>query len=106
MYLSTCPGRRATATSAIWLGGAAVLGQSITPGLLVAFVMYISRFFEPIRDLSMRYDAMMSTMASGERILDHVADLADGDAEGGSGASGRDPGLGGYEALLWAGTSG
>jgi ATP-binding cassette subfamily B multidrug efflux pump len=54
----------------IWLGGAAVLGETITPGVLVAFVLYIGRFFEPIRDLSMRYDALMSTMASGERILD------------------------------------
>lgn len=57
----------------IWLGGAAVMGLTITPGVLVAFVLYISRFFEPIRDLSMRYDALMSTMASGERILDLLA---------------------------------
>ncbi len=57
----------------VWLGGAAVLGLTITPGVLVAFVLYISRFFEPIRDLSMRYDALMSTMASGERILDLLA---------------------------------
>ncbi len=53
----------------VWLGGAAALGQHITPGVLVAFVLYIARFFEPIRDLSQRYDAMQSTMASGERIL-------------------------------------
>ena len=53
----------------IWLGGAAVLGEQITAGLLVAFILYISRFFDPIRDLSMRYDALLSTMASGERIL-------------------------------------
>lgn len=53
----------------IWLGGAAVLGEQITPGLLVAFVLYIDRFFEPIRDLSQRYDAFQSTMAGGERIF-------------------------------------
>jgi len=53
----------------IWVGGTAVLGQSITPGVLVAFVLYITRFFEPIRDLSQRFDAMQSTMASGERLL-------------------------------------
>jgi ATP-binding cassette subfamily B multidrug efflux pump len=54
---------------AIWLGGTAVLGQQISAGVLVAFVLYINRFFEPIRDLSNRYDAFMSTMASGERIM-------------------------------------
>jgi ATP-binding cassette subfamily B protein/subfamily B ATP-binding cassette protein MsbA len=53
----------------IWLGGAAVLGERVTPGVLVAFVLYISRFFEPIRDLSRRYDSFQSTMASSERIF-------------------------------------
>jgi ATP-binding cassette subfamily B protein/subfamily B ATP-binding cassette protein MsbA len=59
----------------IWLGGIAVLGQensfigSITPGVLVAFALYIERFFEPIRDLSQRYDSFQSTMAGGERIF-------------------------------------
>ncbi len=53
----------------VWLGGAAVLGEQITPGVLVAFILYIDRFFEPIRDLSRRYDSFQSTMAGGERIF-------------------------------------
>jgi ATP-binding cassette subfamily B protein/subfamily B ATP-binding cassette protein MsbA len=53
----------------VWLGGAAVLGERITPGVLVAFVLYIDRFFNPIRDLSRRYDTFQSTMAGGERII-------------------------------------
>jgi len=63
----------------VWLGGTAVLSKSgssiltftgaITPGVLVAFVLYIDRFFDPIRDLSQRYDSFQSTMASGERIF-------------------------------------
>jgi ATP-binding cassette subfamily B protein/subfamily B ATP-binding cassette protein MsbA len=53
----------------VWLGGVAVLGENITPGVLVAFVLYIDRFFEPIRDLSQRYDSFQSTMAGGERIF-------------------------------------
>jgi ATP-binding cassette subfamily B protein/subfamily B ATP-binding cassette protein MsbA len=61
----------------IWLGGTAVLGQQITPGVLVAFVMYITRFFDPIRDLSQRYDTLQSTMASGERILGLLAASVD-----------------------------
>lgn len=54
---------------AIWAGGTAVLGEPLSAGDLVAFVLYIDRFFEPIRDLSMRFDNLMATMASGERIL-------------------------------------
>ena len=53
----------------VWLGGAAVLGAQVTPGVLVAFVLYINRFFDPIRDLSRRYDSLQSTMASSERIF-------------------------------------
>jgi ATP-binding cassette, subfamily B, multidrug efflux pump len=64
----------------VWLGGAAVLGAKVTPGILVAFILYISRFFEPIRDLSRRYDSFQSTMASSERIfglLDTKAEVED-----------------------------
>ena len=53
----------------VWLGGTAVLGQTITPGVLVAFILYIDRFFDPIRDLSRRYDALQSTMIGWERIM-------------------------------------
>ncbi len=53
----------------VWLGGAAVLGETITAGVLVAFILYIDRFFEPIRDLSRRYDALQSTMIGWERIM-------------------------------------
>ncbi len=53
----------------IWWGGTAVQIDQITPGVLVAFILYIDRFFHPIRDLSRRYDSFQSTMAGGERIL-------------------------------------
>ncbi len=53
----------------VYVGGTAVLGESITAGVLIAFVLYIDRFFEPIRDLSRRFDTLQSTMAGGERIL-------------------------------------
>ncbi len=53
----------------VWVGGTAVLGETITAGDLVAFVLYIDRFFEPIRDLFRRFDTLQSTMAGGERII-------------------------------------
>lgn len=53
----------------VWLGGTAVLGETITAGVLVAFILYIDRFFEPIRDLSRRYDTLQSTMIGWERIM-------------------------------------
>jgi ATP-binding cassette subfamily B protein/subfamily B ATP-binding cassette protein MsbA len=53
----------------VWLGGTAVVGEQITAGVLVAFVLYIDRFFEPIRDLFRRIDTLQTTMAGGERLL-------------------------------------
>jgi ATP-binding cassette subfamily B protein/subfamily B ATP-binding cassette protein MsbA len=49
----------------IWTGGA----EPISAGVLVSFVLYIERLFEPIRDLSQRYDAFQSTMAASERVF-------------------------------------
>lgn len=54
----------------VYVGGRYVLNAEITPGVLIAFVLYIDRFFEPIRDLSRRFDTLQSTMAGGERILE------------------------------------
>jgi ABC-type multidrug transport system fused ATPase/permease subunit len=51
--------------------------------VLIAFVLYIDRLFDPIRDLSRRFDTLQSTMAGGERILEllstpvEVQDAAD-----------------------------
>ncbi|MGW8142998.1 MAG: ABC transporter ATP-binding protein [Anaerolineales bacterium] len=70
----------------VWLGGLAVIrsqpgaADAITPGVLVAFLLYINRFFDPIRDLSRRYDSFQSTMAGGERIfalLDEPVEVKD-----------------------------
>ena len=64
----------------IWFGGQAVLDEALTPGVLVAFVLYINRFFGPIRSLSQRFDQMQSAMAGGERIfalLDSPAEVQD-----------------------------
>ncbi len=57
----------------VWLGGAAVIGEQVTTGVLVAFVLYIQQFFRPIQDLSQRYDQFQSAMIAGERILELLA---------------------------------
>jgi ATP-binding cassette subfamily B protein/subfamily B ATP-binding cassette protein MsbA len=54
----------------IWIGGRFVMGEELTAGVLVAFLLYIERFFGPIRNLSERYDQFQATMAGGERIFD------------------------------------
>jgi ATP-binding cassette, subfamily B, multidrug efflux pump len=50
-------------------GGPMVLAGSLSAGTLVAFVLYIQRFFEPIRDLGFRWNNLQMAMAAGEHIF-------------------------------------
>jgi ATP-binding cassette subfamily B multidrug efflux pump len=53
----------------IWYGGGKVIQEAISLGVLVAFLSYIRMFFQPIRDLSEKYNILQSAMASLERIF-------------------------------------
>ncbi len=50
-------------------GGWLVLQNNLTAGTLVAFVLYVDRFFQPIRELAQRYNVFQATMAASERIF-------------------------------------
>lgn len=54
----------------IVIGGARVLGQALDVGVLVAFLFYIQRFFDPIRSLTLQYSVMQRAMASGHRLTE------------------------------------
>jgi len=56
------------------LGGSMVLDNSLDWGVMVAFAMWIQRFFEPIRNLTMQYSQLQRAMAAGVRIFE-VIDL-------------------------------
>lgn len=64
----------------IVVGGARVLNQALDVGVLVAFLFYIQRFFDPIRSLTLQYSVMQRAMASGQRlteVLDVPVDITD-----------------------------
>ncbi|MGH2350844.1 MAG: ABC transporter ATP-binding protein, partial [Chloroflexota bacterium] len=54
----------------IWFGGQRVLEGALTIGSLYAFIAYVGRFFEPINDLSSKYNSMQAAMAGGERVFE------------------------------------
>ncbi len=54
----------------IVVGGLAVLGGRLDLGVMVAFLLYVQRFFDPIRSLTMQYSVMQRAMASGQRIFE------------------------------------
>ena len=64
----------------LWGGGNGVLAGWASLGMLVAFIQYLERAFQPIRNLAERYTVLQSAMASAERIfavLDTEAEVRD-----------------------------
>jgi len=53
----------------LWVGGIAAMADTVTLGVLVAFIQYARRFFEPIRNLSDQYNTLLSGMAGAERVF-------------------------------------
>lgn len=53
----------------LWFGGMAVGAGTVTLGIVVAFLSYVTQFFQPIRELSQLYSTMQSAMAGGEQIF-------------------------------------
>ncbi len=54
----------------IVVGGNQVLGGTLDLGVMVAFIFYVQRFFDPIRSLTLQYSFMQRAMVSGQRILE------------------------------------
>ena len=61
-------------------GGRQALAGAVSVGLVVAFIQYAQRFFDPIEDLAEKYNILQAAMASSERIfrlLDEPIEVAD-----------------------------
>ncbi len=61
-----------------WLASLPTSGMSVTT--MIAFFIYLQRFFDPIRALTLQYNVFQRAMASGERIfevLDVTVDIKD-----------------------------
>ena len=53
----------------LWYGGLRVLDETLTLGVVVAFIQYAQRFYRPIMDLSEKYNILQGAMASAERVF-------------------------------------
>ena len=54
----------------LWYGGLGILEGTVTFGVVVAFLQYSERFYQPVRDLSEKYNVFQSAMVASERIFD------------------------------------
>ena len=65
------------------VGGRMVFSGALELGVMVAFLFYVQRFFDPIRSLTIQYSMMQRATVSGQRILEvldvpeTVSDVAD-----------------------------
>jgi len=53
----------------VWYGGGKVIQGTLSVGALVAFFLYSQRFYQPISDLSEKYNILQAAMAASERIF-------------------------------------
>jgi ATP-binding cassette, subfamily B, multidrug efflux pump len=53
----------------VWYGGGQVIQNTLSVGALVAFFQYAQRFYEPISDLSEKYNILQAAMAASERVF-------------------------------------
>ena len=53
----------------LWYGGLRTLGGTLTIGVLAAFIQLTRRFFQPLQDLSEKFNLLQAAMASSERIF-------------------------------------
>jgi ATP-binding cassette subfamily B protein len=55
--------------SIVWFGARDILAGTLTFGVLVQFIYYVRMFFDPIRQLSEKYNILQAAMAASERIF-------------------------------------
>ena len=53
----------------LFYGAVQISQNALTVGVLVAFILYINRFFDPIRDLSQQYTQLQRSGVAAERIF-------------------------------------
>lgn len=51
-----------------WVGGNAVLGQTLEFGVLYAFITYIRQFFQPINGITQQWNTLQSATVAVNRI--------------------------------------
>ncbi|HZO32764.1 MAG TPA: ABC transporter ATP-binding protein [Chloroflexota bacterium] len=71
MPVIECANALAT-VAVVWYGGSLVLAGDgeVTLGVLVAFLTYVTRFFQPIRELTQFYNQLQAAMAGAEKVFE------------------------------------
>lgn len=58
----------------VWYGSKGIIDNTVSPGVMIAFIMYINMFFRPIRQLADRFNSLQMGMVAGDRIFKLIDD--------------------------------
>lgn len=53
----------------VWYGSKSILNAEISPGVVVAFIIYINMLFRPIRELADKFNTLQMGMVGAERVF-------------------------------------
>ena len=53
----------------VWYGAARLLHYNVTPGIIIAFVMYINLMFRPLRMMADKFNVLQMGIIAGERVF-------------------------------------
>jgi len=53
----------------VWYGSKSIIDHDISPGVIMAFIMYINMLFRPIRELADKFNTLQMGMVGAERIF-------------------------------------
>ena len=99
LYLPVIEVLTAVALASLIITGAGRLGAgTVTLGTLAAFLMLVRRFYQPLQDLSDKFNILQAAMASSERIF-RLLDTTPSVAEASIPAKGRGPRAEGRQAV-------
>ncbi|MBX6350804.1 MAG: ABC transporter ATP-binding protein [Clostridia bacterium] len=79
LFMPTVDAIGALATAVIvWYGGRLVIGHDLGYGDLVAFVMYMDRFYGPMRQMASFYTQMQAAMAAADKVFGVMDEAPEG----------------------------
>jgi ATP-binding cassette subfamily B protein len=53
----------------VWYGSKSILNNQVSPGIVIAFIMYVNMLFTPIRQLADKFNTLQMGMVGAERIF-------------------------------------
>lgn len=72
----------------VWYGAVQMLDYNVTPGVVIAFVMYLNLLFRPLRMMADKFNVLQMGMIAGERVFtvldseEHLAGNGTASADG------------------------